>query len=87
MLGATRIVDPVARAQIIETVGPGRMLAPRQQQRIDQALACRPHVFPARSSSALRKPRSKHGIMGDERCVAEKGKQLVDDLGERAACP
>ena len=39
VLGAPRIVDAIARAQIVEPVRPGRMLAARQQQRIDQPLA------------------------------------------------
>ena len=39
MLGATRIVDPVTRTEIIETIRAGRMLSARQQQRIDEALA------------------------------------------------
>ena len=39
VLGAARIVDAVARAQIVEPVRARRMLAARQQQRVDQPLA------------------------------------------------
>ena len=39
VLGALRIVDPVAHAQIVELVGAARMLAPRQHQCVDDALA------------------------------------------------
>ena len=39
MLGAAGIVDRVARAQIVEPVRSAGMLAPREQQRVDQALA------------------------------------------------
>ncbi len=40
VLGATGIVDRVARAQIVEPVRDAGMLAARQQQRIDQPVTC-----------------------------------------------
>ena len=39
MFRAAAVVDAVARAQIVEPVGAGRMLAARQQQRVDQPFA------------------------------------------------
>ena len=58
VLGAARIVDAVARAQIVEPVRPGRMLAARQQQRVDQPLA-----RDRRTLDALE--------LGDEKAVVE----------------
>ena len=52
MLGAPRIVDVIARAQRVEIIGPGRMLAPRQHQRIDQPLARDQRAFDALELSA-----------------------------------
>src|SRR5262245_53559011 len=37
VLAALRMVDPVALAQRIEAVGPGRMAPTREKQRIDHA--------------------------------------------------
>ena len=39
MLGAAGIVDRVPHAKIVEPIGPARMLAARNQERIDHALA------------------------------------------------
>jgi hypothetical protein len=39
VLGAAGIVDRIARAEIVETIRHARVLAPRQQQRVDQPVA------------------------------------------------
>ena len=83
VLGAPRIVDPVARAQIVEPVRAAGMLAARQQQRVDQPLARRPARLLARSSSALRKPRSNIALCATSGASPMNAEQLVDDLGEQ----
>ena len=81
VLGAARIVDAVARAQIVEPVGPGRMLAPRQQQRIDQPLARDQRALDA-LELGIEKAVIEAGIVDDQRRVADEGQEVVDDVGE-----
>ena len=78
---AARIVDAVARAQIVEPVGPGRMLAARQQQRIDQPLArdqCALDALEFGAQEAV----IESGIVDHQRRIADEGKEIVDDLDE-----
>ena len=80
--GAPADVDLVARAERIERIRPGRVLAPRQHQRVDDAL--RRASAPCRSapSSTLTKAISNVGVMGDQRRVADELDQFVGDRGE-----
>ena len=81
MLGAARIVDAIARAQIVEPVRPRRVLAAGQQQRIDQPFARdrRPlHALELGNQEAV----IEAGIVDHQRRVADENQEIVDDVGK-----
>ena len=81
MLGSTGVVDAVARAQIIEPVGSRRMLAARQQQGVDQALA-RDQILACTLQLAVQKAEIEGRVVGDQGGIPEEGQQLLGDLGK-----
>src|SRR5271156_162772 len=81
MLGAARIVDRVPHAKIVEPIGSARMLAARNQERIDHTLP-RYQGFARTLELGVEKAEVERGIMDDERCVPEKGNQIVRHFGE-----
>ena len=62
VLDAVAAVDPEAHAQGVEAVLGARMPGARKGQRVDHPAACRPAARPQRSSSKLRKPKSKPAL-------------------------
>ena len=82
VLGAARIVDAVARAQIVEAVGPGRVLAARQQQRVDQPLA-RDQRLAGALELGIEEAEIERGVVRDQRRVADECEEVVGDLGEQ----
>src|SRR6185369_6021366 len=86
VLGAAGIVDTVARAQRIEIVGPDRMLAARQEQRVDQPLACDQRALHALELGA-EEAVIEAGIVDDQRRIANKGEEIVDDLDKTLVAP
>ena len=81
MLAAAGKIDRVAHAQVIETVWPRRVLAPCQQQRIDQA-RIRQRLPAATLELGIEKCEIEHRIVSDHGRIAQKGKQLVGNLGK-----
>src|SRR5690348_5273051 len=73
MLGAAGIVDRIARAEVIEPVGNARMLAPRQQQRVDQPIPRDRRLFQA----------VQFGVVDHQRRVADEGEKLLHHLVEQ----
>ena len=86
MLGAPGIVDAIAGAEIIEAVGTGRMLAPGQQERVDESLA-REQAFAGTLELGIEKAEVEDRVMGNQRRVADERDQLVGDLGEAWLVP
>ena len=86
VLGAPRIVDAVALAQMIEPIRTGRMSSPRQQQRIDQPLATDQHLLAA-LKLGIEEAEIEIGVVRDQRRIADEFDQLLADLVEEAACP
>ena len=82
VLGAARIVDAEAGAQIVEPVGSARIFAAGQQQGIDHAVA-RDRGLPARSSSALRKPRSNVALWATSGASPMNAIKLLGHLGKQ----
>ena len=62
VLHPLRPVDAIAVAQGVEAVGRAGMLAPRQRERVDHALARRSARRPSAASSALRKRMSNSAL-------------------------
>jgi hypothetical protein len=76
------VVDPVARAQIVQPVGRARMPAPRQQQGVDQPIA-RNQWFADPLQFGVEEGGVERRVVNDERSVARKGEEIVGDLRER----
>src|SRR5262245_65379401 len=81
MLGAARIVDGVARTQVVEAVRPGRMFAARQQQCVDQAVAGDQRLAAA-LELGIEKGKVERRIVDDQRRVADERQEFLGDLGE-----
>src|SRR5262245_23953099 len=81
VLGAARIVDAVAQTQIVEPIGPGRMAAARQHQRIDQAIAA-DRLLGASLKLSVEEAEIEQRIMRHQRDVLDEGCELVRDLGK-----
>src|SRR5215216_1661067 len=81
MLGAARIVDGIARAQVVEAVRAGRMPAARQQQRVDQPIA-RDQRLAAPLELRVEKGEIECGVMDDQRRVGDELEQFFGDLGK-----
>src|SRR5262245_21969158 len=82
VLDAAAVVDTVARAQIVEPIGSGRMLAPRQQQGVDQALARHQHA-PRALELGVEKAEIEQRVVRDQRRLADERDEVVGDLGEQ----
>ena len=87
VLGAPRIVDRIAHAQIVEPVGAARMLAARQQKRVDDALAA-DRAAAGAFEFGIEKAEIEHRVVRDQRgLVAKESDQFVDLCRRTAACP
>ena len=82
MLDPLGIVDPVARAKIVEPVRTARVLAARQHQRIDQPLAAH-HGFFGAPELGVEEAEIEHGVVRDQRRIAQEFDQLFDLVGEQ----
>ena len=82
MLGATGMVDPVACAQVIKSIGPCRMPAARQQERVHQALP-RNQQLAGSLQLRIEEAEIERSVVGDQRGVADERQQVLDDLGKR----
>ena len=82
VLGAPRIVDRIAQAQIVEPVGAAGMLAARNQKSIDHPLAADRGAAGA-LQFGVEEAEIEHRVMGDKLGVAEKGDELVHFVGEQ----
>ena len=76
MLGAPRIVDAIACAEVIEPIGPGRMPAARQQQSVDHALAGDRRLAGA-FELRIEEAEIKRRIVRHQRRLADEADQLV----------
>ena len=81
MLGASRIVDRIPRAEIVQPVRSAGMLAAGNQERIDHAFAREQRPAGA-LELGVEKSHVECGVMDDQRRVAEKGDQIVGDFRE-----
>ena len=77
MLGAAGIVDRIARAEIVQPVRHARMLAARQQQRVDQPLA-RDRLPLDTVELGIDEADVERGVVDDERRVADELQELLD---------
>jgi hypothetical protein len=82
VLGAARIVDRIARAEIVETVRHAGMLAPRQQQRIDQPVA--PDRRPLDAVEfGVDEADVERRVVDHQRRVGDEFEKLFDDMGKQ----
>src|SRR5690606_7670598 len=81
VLGALRIVDAIAGAEGIQVVGRARMLAPREEERIDHLLQIDRRMARAREFR-IQEAYVEGGIVDDELGVADELRELVRDGGE-----
>ena len=86
VLGAPRIVDRIAQAQIVEPVGAAGMLAARDQKGVDHPLAAYRGAAGA-LQFGIEEAEIEHRVMGDELGVAEKSDELVRPCRRTAAYP
>src|SRR6185437_15708520 len=77
VLGTPRIVDAITRTQIVKPVRPGRMLAARQHQSIDQPLA-RDWWALDTFELGYQKTVVETGIVDHQRRVPDEGEEFVD---------
>ena len=82
VLDPLRVVDLVARAEIVEPVRAAGMLAPRQHQRIDQPLAGHRGFLDA-LELGVEEAEIEHRVVRDQRRVAEELDQLLDLVREQ----
>ena len=82
VLGAARIVDAVFRAERVEVIGPGRMLAARQRQRIDQTLAADQRPLDHFKFGAQEFVVEFRIVDDQRRVVADEPEKLVADVAE-----
>ena len=82
VLGAAGIVDRIARAEIIEPVRHAGMLAPRQQQRVDQPVARDRRPLDA-VELGIDEADVERGVVDHQRRVADEFHELVDYMGEQ----
>ena len=81
VLGAAGIVDRIARAEIVETVRHARMLAPRQQQRVDQPVARNRRPLDA-VKLGVDEADIERSVVDHQRRVADEFQELLDHMGE-----
>ena len=81
VLVALRQIDAVAVAERVEGVRRARMPPPGERQRIDDAVPPQ-HGSATRSSSALRKPKSKAALCMTSIAAVDEGQQIVGELAE-----
>ena len=81
MLATPRVVDVIARAQIVEPIGRPRMPAPSQQQRVDQPVAGNQR-FADPLEFGIEEGGIERRIVNDERRLTHESEEIVGDLGE-----
>jgi hypothetical protein len=81
VLGAAAGVDAIAGAEIIQAIGTGGMLAPRQDECIDEALASDRNLSRA-FELGIQKAEIESGVVGNESAVADELQQFLSDLRE-----
>ncbi len=81
MLGAMRIVDPVTQAEIVELVRAAGMLAARQHQGVDNALATESRLARARELE-IDEGEIEIAVMRDKRRVTDEGEEFIRDRHE-----
>jgi len=82
VLGTARIVDGVARTEIVKPVRDARMLAPRQQQRIDQPVPRNHGPFDA-VELGIDEADVEGCVVDHQRGVADEFQEAVDDMGKQ----
>ena len=83
VFGAPRIVDRIARTQIVEPIGGARMLTACKQERVNDAFATH-CAAPGPLKFGIEKAEIEHRIVRDQRrIVTEKGDQLVHFVGKQ----
>ena len=82
MFGAARIVDRVARTQIVKTVRDAWMLAPRQQQRVDQPVAGDGRPFDA-VELGVDEADIERGVVNYQRRIGDEFEKVLHHLGEQ----
>jgi preprotein translocase subunit SecB len=82
VLGAAGIVDRITRAKIIETVRDAGMLAPRQQQRVDQPFPRNRRPFDA-LKLGVEEGDIKRRVVDHQRRVANEFQELLDHMSEQ----
>ena len=76
----------IAHAQIVEPVRAAGVLAPRQQQRVDHALAA--HCGAADALQfGIEEAEIEHRVVRDELRVAEEGDEVIDLFGKQRLVP
>jgi len=81
VLGAARIVDRIARAEIVEPVRNAGMLAPRQQQRVHQPIARDRRPLDA-VKLGIDETDVERGVVNHQRRVGDEFQKVFDHVGE-----
>ncbi len=82
VLGAARIVDAVANTQVVEPIGSARMLAARQKQRVDEALA-RHQALAGPLQLRIQEAEIEDRIVRHQWGIADEFQELLGDLGKQ----
>ena len=82
VLGAAGIIDRIARAEIVEAIRHAGMLAPRQQQRVDQPVAHDHRPLDA-IEFGIDKADIERRVVNHQRRIADEFQEVFDHFGEQ----
>ena len=86
MLVAAGIVDAIALAQGVETVGAHRMALAGEHERVDDALGRQWRRALSPRVRQLRKPRSKLALCMMSGGIGDEVEQFIGDCGKERVC-